>query len=88
YYTPMMVANVMLEGQNYDEASRWLRYVFSPNGYIENGVYSSRVWNSQPLLMDSSWDKDQLDSTDPDAVAQTDPLHYKLATFMKCLDIL
>ncbi len=88
YYTPMMVANVMLEGQNYDEASRWLRYVFSPNGYIENGVYSSRVWNSQPLLTDSSWDKDQLDSTDPDAVAQTDPLHYKLATFMKCLDIL
>ncbi|WP_337235924.1 hypothetical protein, partial [Vibrio cholerae] len=36
YYTPMMLANVMLEGQNYDEASRWLRYVFSPNGYIDN----------------------------------------------------
>ncbi|QEK49503.1 hypothetical protein FY167_16410 [Proteus mirabilis] len=88
YYTPMMVANVMLEGQNYDEASRWLHYVFSPNGYIENGVYSSRVWNSQPLLTDRSWDKDQLDSTDPDAVAQIDPMHYKLATFMKYLDIL
>lgn len=88
YYTPMMVANVMLEGQNYDEASRWLRYIFSPNGYIENGTYSERVWNSQPLLTDSAWDKDQLDSTDPDAVAQTDPMHYKLATFMKCLDIL
>ncbi|MBG2710185.1 hypothetical protein I4558_04040 [Proteus mirabilis] len=88
YYTPMMVANVMLEGQNYDEAGRWLRYVFSPNGYIENGVYNSRVWNSQPLLTDTAWDKDQLDSTDPDAVAQTDPMHYKLATFMKCLDIL
>lgn len=88
YYTPMMVANVMLEGHNYDEASRWLRYVFSPNGYIENGVYSGRVWNSQPLLNDTNWDKDQLDSTDPDAVAQTDPMHYKLATFMKCLDIL
>lgn len=88
YYTPMMVANVMLEGQNYDEAGRWLRYVFSPNGYIENGVYNNRVWNSQPLLTDTEWDKEQLDSTDPDAVAQTDPMHYKLATFMKCLDIL
>lgn len=88
YYTPMMVANVMLEGHNYDEASRWLRYVFSPNGYIENGVYNSRVWNSQPLLTDTNWDKEQLDSTDPDAVAQTDPMHYKLATFMKCLDII
>ncbi|UPK80717.1 Tc toxin subunit A [Proteus vulgaris] len=88
YYTPMMVANVMLEGHNYDEAGRWLRYVFSPNGYIENGTYSDRVWNSQPLLTDTDWDKVQLDSTDPDAVAQTDPMHYKLATFMKCLDIL
>ncbi|MBI6528155.1 hypothetical protein JEP40_03280 [Proteus vulgaris] len=88
YYTPMMVANVMLEGQNYDEASRWLRYVFSPNGYIENDTYSDRVWNSQPLLADTAWDKEQLDATDPDAVAQTDPMHYKLATFMKCLDIL
>lgn len=88
YYTPMMVANVMLEGHNYDEASRWLRYVFSPNGYIENSTHVDRVWNSQPLLADTAWDKDQLDSTDPDAVAQTDPMHYKLATFMKCLDIL
>lgn len=88
YYTPIMVANVMLEGHNYDEASRWLRYVFSPNGYVENGIYNSRVWNSQPLLTDIDWDTEQLDSTDPDAVAQTDPMHYKLATFMKCLDIL
>lgn len=88
YYTPMMIANVMLEGQNYDEAGRWLRYVFSPNGYIENGIHVDRAWNSHPLLTDTAWDKDQLDSTDPDAVAQTDPMHYKLATFMKCLDIL
>ncbi|MBG3081233.1 hypothetical protein I4632_13595 [Proteus mirabilis] len=88
YYTPMMVASVMLEGHNYDEAGRWLRYVFSPNGYIENGIHVDRAWNSQPLLTDTAWDKDQLDSTDPDAVAQTDPMHYKLATFMKCLDIL
>ncbi|MCS6733749.1 hypothetical protein NOM07_15365, partial [Proteus terrae] len=88
YYTPMMLANVMLEGQNYDEASRWLRYVFSPNGYIDNNTHTHRVWNSQPLLADTAWDHDQLDSTDPDAVAQADPMHYKLATFMKCLDIL
>lgn len=87
YYTPMMVANVMLEGQNYDEASRWLCYVFNPNGYIDKDTHTQRVWNSQPLLSDTTWDKEQLDSTDPDAVAQTDPMHYKLATFMKCLDI-
>ncbi|HDH9217135.1 TPA: insecticidal toxin complex protein A, partial [Escherichia coli] len=87
YYTPMMVANVMLQGHNYDEASRWLRYVFSPNGYITGGQNIDIVWNSQPLLIDTAWDKEQLDSTDPDAVAQTDPMHYKLATFMKCLDI-
>lgn len=88
YYTPMMLANVMLEGQNYDEASRWLRYVFSPNGYIDSNTHTHRVWNSQPLLADTAWDHEQLDSTDPDAVAQADPMHYKLATFMKCLDIL
>lgn len=88
YYTPMMLANVMLEGQNYDEASRWLGYVFNPNGYTDGNTQTHRVWNSQPLLADIAWDNEQLDSTDPDAVAQTDPMHYKLATFMKCLDIL
>ncbi|MDO5404296.1 MAG: neuraminidase-like domain-containing protein [Proteus sp. (in: enterobacteria)] len=87
YYTPMMLANVMLEGQNYDEANRWLRYVFSPIGYIDSDTHTHRVWNSQPLLADIAWDNDQLDSTDPDAVAQADPMHYKLATFMKYLDI-
>ncbi|OJB92082.1 neuraminidase-like domain-containing protein [Yersinia ruckeri] len=92
YYTPMLVAEKLLQSQDFEEAERWLNYVFNPAGYLE-GKYPSRKhvdrqWNSRPLAEDTAWDDTQTDDTDPDVVAQADPMHYKVATFMKLLDIL
>ncbi|MEM7990304.1 hypothetical protein Q4Q66_17345, partial [Morganella morganii] len=42
----------------------------------------------RPLKEDTSWNADPLDSVDPDAVAQNDPMHYKVSTLMKLLDLL
>ncbi|NDK99948.1 neuraminidase-like domain-containing protein [Photorhabdus bodei] len=88
YYTPMLVAQRLLHEQNFDEANRWLKYVWSPSGYIVRGQIKNYHWNVRPLLENTSWNSDPLDSVDPDAVAQHDPMHYKVATFMRTLDLL
>ncbi|MFM2586642.1 Tc toxin subunit A-related protein [Vibrio campbellii] len=92
YYTPMMVAEKLLQSQNFEEAERWLKYVFSPEGYLEGKFperyHVDRQWNSRPLEEDTAWDETQADSTDPDVVAQADPMHYKVTTVMKLLDVL
>ncbi|MDC9621814.1 neuraminidase-like domain-containing protein [Xenorhabdus sp. XENO-7] len=88
YYTPMLVAQRLLHEQNFDETHRWLKYVWSPSGYIVHGQIQTYKWNVRPLLEDTSWNSDPLDSVDPDAVAQNDPMHYKVSTFMRTLDLL
>ena len=82
YYTPMMVATRLLQEQNFAEANRWLSYIWRP---AANGANS---WQVRPLKEDTSWNADPLDSVDPDAVAQSDPMHYKASTLMKLLDLL
>lgn len=88
YYTPMLIAQRLLLEQHFDGAQRWLEYVWKPSGYLVDGVLQEYEWNVRPLLEDTSWNSVPLDSTDPDAVAQQDPMHYKLCTFMRTLDLL
>ncbi|ELA9298406.1 neuraminidase-like domain-containing protein [Vibrio parahaemolyticus] len=92
YYTPMMVAEKLLQSQNFEETEHWLKYVFSPEGYLEgknpDRYHVDRQWNTRPLEEDTAWDETQADSTDPDVVAQADPMHYKVTTVMKLLDLL
>lgn len=88
YYSPMLVAQRLLQEQNFDEANHWLKYVYSPEGYIVKGEIAPYHWNCRPLEEDTSWNSNPLDSTDPDAVAQDDPMHYKVSTFMRMLDML
>ncbi|WP_445374052.1 neuraminidase-like domain-containing protein [Photorhabdus tasmaniensis] len=88
YYTPMLIAQRLLHEQNFDEATRWLKYVWNPSGYIKHDQIQDYHWNVRPLQEDTSWNDDPLDSVDPDAVAQHDPMHYKVVTFMRTLDLL
>ncbi|WP_104038531.1 Tc toxin subunit A-related protein [Vibrio jasicida] len=92
YYTPMMVADRLLQSQAFESAERWLKYVFNPSGYFEKSLEgledTGRQWNMRPLQEDTAWDGDNIDTADPDIVAQADPMHYKVATYMKLLDLL
>ncbi|MBT0394983.1 insecticidal toxin protein [Morganella morganii subsp. morganii] len=82
YYTPMMVAMRLLQEQNFTDANRWLSYIWRP------AATGAGDWRVRPLKEDTSWNADPLDSVDPDAVAQNDPMHYKVSTLMKLLDLL
>nr|WP_274725394.1 neuraminidase-like domain-containing protein [Xenorhabdus bovienii] len=88
YYTPMMVFQRLLQEQNFTGATRWLQYIWNPAGYLVQGEMQDYYWNVRPLEEDISWNTNPLDSVDPDAVAQNDPMHYKVAAFMKALDLL
>ncbi|OBS38782.1 toxin [Pseudomonas syringae pv. syringae] len=88
YYTPMMSAQRFLQEQQFTLADQWLRYVWSPSGYVVRGQHVDRNWNVRPLQEDTSWNDAPLKAVDPDAVAQNDPMHYKVATFMRALDLL
>lgn len=88
YYTPMMVMQRFLQEERFDLAEQWLQYVFNPGGYMDGPRRSDRIWNVRPLEEDTSWNDSPLDSWDPDAVAQNDPMHYKLNAFMRLLDII
>jgi len=92
YYTPMLVVEKLLQAQNFEEAEHWLKYVFSPSGYLEGKLpnlrHVDRQWNMRPLAEDTAWDNSLTDSTDPDIVAQSDPMHYKVATYMKLIELL
>ncbi|KVP48680.1 neuraminidase-like domain-containing protein [Burkholderia ubonensis] len=88
YYSPMLVAQRLLLEQRFDDAQRWLQYVWNPSGYVVGGTLRPYQWNVRPLDDDLGWNAESLDSTDPDAVAQYDPMHYKVATFMRWLDLL
>ncbi|MBD2820060.1 toxin [Xenorhabdus sp. 42] len=86
YYTPMMCFQRLLQEKQFDEATKWMNYIYNPAGYIVNGEIAPWTWNCRPLEETTSWNANPLDVIDPDAVAQNDPTHYKVATFMRLLD--
>lgn len=88
YYVPMMVFRRLLSESKFTEATQWIKYIWSTDGYLVHGQPASWEWNVRPLEEETTWHTDPLDSVDPDAVAQADPLHYKVATFMSYLDLL
>lgn len=88
YYVPMMVFKRLLQENRFIEATQWIKYIWSPEGYLVNEQPATYQWNVRPLEEDTAWHADPLGSMDPDAVAQADPMHYKVATFMSWLDLL
>ncbi|HYQ53119.1 MAG TPA: hypothetical protein VES70_22120 [Pseudomonas sp.] len=87
YYTPMMVMQRFLQEERFDLAEQWLKYVYDPAGSAQAGSSTQRMWKVRPLEENSSWNDEPLLALDPDAVAQNNPLHYKLNVFMRLLDI-
>ncbi|ATF91150.1 Salmonella virulence plasmid 28.1kDa A protein [Cedecea neteri] len=88
YYVPMMCFQRMLQEKQFELARKWMNYVWNPQGYIDEGQIALRVWNCRPLEETTSWNANPLDAIDPDAVAQNDPTHYKVATFMRFIELI
>ncbi|HIH1547965.1 TPA: neuraminidase-like domain-containing protein [Salmonella enterica] len=97
FHVPHLIAYRFATEQRFEEAERWYKYLFSSSGYrdadgkVQNGDDDKpRYWNSWPLQNDTAWDSyaSEPASTDPDVIATTDPMHYKLSVFEHTLDLL
>ncbi|WP_186371718.1 neuraminidase-like domain-containing protein [Yersinia alsatica] len=94
FHIPLLVSERYLNEQQFDKAKYWLKFIFSSAGYrdgdgniLKEGG-NIRYWNSLPLEKDADWnDNTALASSDPDIIAMQDPMTYKLAIFMRTLDI-
>ncbi|MGP5331231.1 Tc toxin subunit A-related protein [Pseudomonas helleri] len=95
FHAPLLIANRLLSEQRFDEAERWFKRIFDPAGYRDadgnlqmNGT-QPRYWNVRPLQEDTAWNPSSpADTDDPDVIAAADPMHYKLAVYLRTLELL
>ena len=95
FHAPFLIANRLLAEQRFDEADRWFRRLFDPAGYRNAaGVLQMisgkpRYCNVRPLQEDLTWGPSSpVDTDDPDVIATADPMNYKLAVFLRELELL
>ncbi|WP_343529557.1 neuraminidase-like domain-containing protein [Yokenella regensburgei] len=102
FYISFLIADRFVLEQNYDAAALWYKYIFSSSGYRkEDGTLDTidsdgnsatpevtRYWNVVPLQTDTAWNDVIPDTDDPDAIAMNDPMHFKMAVFLKTVNML
>lgn len=95
FHIPLLASARFLTEQRFDDAERWLKFLFNSAGYrngsgqLQQEGGNTRYWNILPLQKDQDWDSSTaLATTDPDVIAMNDPMQYKLAVFMRTLDVL
>ncbi|WP_374017574.1 neuraminidase-like domain-containing protein, partial [Paenibacillus thiaminolyticus] len=96
FHAPFLMAVRFHTEQRYELAERWFQFIFNSAGYrddygnlLRDGKGNVRYWNVVPLQEDTEWnDTLSLATTDPDEIAMSDPMQYKLAIFIHTLDFL
>ncbi|MDR0219479.1 MAG: toxin [Enterobacteriaceae bacterium] len=84
FHMPFLVAWRFNVEQRYEDANRWVKYLFNPFETEEDAALQQgkpRYWNSRPLLDEKIITYSLTDPTDPDAVAASEPVHYRKAVF-------
>ncbi|WP_413793936.1 MULTISPECIES: neuraminidase-like domain-containing protein [unclassified Pseudomonas] len=81
-YVPWLVAQRLNDEHQYEEAERWLRYVFDP------GRKGDERWRSVPLLDNSTPAYANREPHDPHQIARSHPVHFRKALYFLYLDIL
>ena len=95
FHAPFLIANRLLAEQRFDEADRWFKRLFDPAGYrnaagvLQMSSSKPRYCNVRPLQEDVTWGPSSpVDTDDPDVIATADPMNYKLAVFLRELELL
>ena len=95
FHAPFLIANRLLAEQRFDEADRWFKRLFDPAGYrnaagvLQMSGNKPRYCNVRPLQEDVTWGPSSpVDTDDPDVIATADPMNYKLAVFLRELELL
>lgn len=85
FHMPFLVAWRLNIEQRLKEATQWLHYIFNP---LEDEIEQSRnlgkprYWNSRPIIdRPPTFGRMLTEPTDPDAIAASEPIHYRKAIF-------
>ncbi|WP_118984348.1 neuraminidase-like domain-containing protein [Photorhabdus sp. CRCIA-P01] len=85
FHMPFLVAWRLNIEQRLEEATQWLHYIFNPLEDAEHPDLSKgkpRYWNSRPLIdPPPKFMRSLTQPTDPDAIAASEPIHYRKAIF-------
>jgi hypothetical protein len=90
FYMPYLVAWRLFQEQIYDDAQAWYNYIFDPSACGRTSDDSSipappDFWSVRPLVEVAAPGAQGASvslTTDPDALASADPVHYRKAIFM------
>ncbi|MBY0446529.1 MAG: hypothetical protein K2Q15_15145, partial [Burkholderiales bacterium] len=85
FHMPYLVAWRLNIEQRYAEATTWLNYIFNPNESLNQPELLAgkpRYWNSRPLCSEEDLlNRGLVQPSDPDAIAESDPVHYQKSIF-------
>lgn len=85
-YLPWLIAHRLNTEHQYDEAERWIRYVFDPGNLPDNR--QSEFWRAAPLTGPDVPSYSEQAPHDPHQIALSHPVHFRKALYFLYLDVL
>jgi hypothetical protein len=85
-YLPWLITHRLNTEQQYEEAERWIRYVFNPSRKQDN--YQPAYWGAVPLTGPDVPSYSHQAPHDPHQIALSHPVHFRKALYFLYLDIL
>ena len=86
FYLPFMIAHRLKAEGNYRHAMEWLKIMFNPSSK-DKVDGSPDYWNIRPLVEEGHSLQAISKPSDPDALAASNPIHYKKTLFYFLLDL-
>ncbi|MDO7899739.1 neuraminidase-like domain-containing protein [Pseudomonas citrulli] len=89
FHLPHLIAVRLRREMSYEDALGWLHYLFDPSARINPGrTETTAYWRSRPLLMEGDPSFEVASPADPDAIAYSNPIHYRKRIFRDYVETL
>ncbi|SCW87288.1 MULTISPECIES: neuraminidase-like domain-containing protein [unclassified Pseudomonas] len=89
FHLPHLIAVRLRHEMSYEDALGWLHHLFDPSARINPGrIETTAYWRSRPLLMEGDPSFEVASPADPDAIAYSNPIHYRKRIFRDYVETL
>ncbi|MBC3364516.1 neuraminidase-like domain-containing protein [Pseudomonas sp. SWRI154] len=89
FHLPHLIAVRLRHEMSYEDALGWLHHLFDPSAKINPGrTETTPYWRSRPLLMTGDPSFEVVSPVDPDAIAYSNPIHYRKRIFRDYIETL